>query len=52
MKQPPDEIYLQFYGEGQPEDSTPVNGEVTWCEDRVFDSDVRYVLAKAEATER
>ena len=41
---PPDKIYLQWHGSGDPDDVAPVaRSEVTWCEDKVFPGDVPYV---------
>lgn len=42
----PKTIYLQWFGEDGPElCGTPVNGEVSWCEDKVFEHDVKYLRA-------
>lgn len=49
----PDEIYLQWHGadksELRPDElaSDPdMDADVTWCRDKIFDTDVRYVLDK------
>ena len=43
MKTPPKEIWLQF--SEKPDGETEHEG-VTWCEDKINDSDVRYVIDK------
>ena len=45
----PDAIYLQWHGTD--DEDVMQNGivhedEVTWCRDRINDSDVKYVIAK------
>lgn len=47
----PDKIYLQWVGD----DSEPVNpneimnhNDVTWCSEKVFKRDVKYVRVKSE----
>lgn len=46
MKQPPDKIYLQWHGDGEPNDVGEVDGnEVTWCKDKIFEHDIEYVQA-------
>lgn len=49
---PPDEIYLQWYGDS---DLTDVDGsivvdvnEVSWCTDQIFDNDIRYKRMKSK----
>lgn len=49
MADAPKRIYLQLYGADK-EDLTPEEfkehaGEMTWCTDRIYDTDVEYVLA-------
>ena len=39
----PKEIYLQV-GEGEEETPEPPDG-VTWCQDKIFDSDIKYIRA-------
>lgn len=51
MKGPPKEIWLQFYGDGERDPDADINvhdSEVTWCTEKVFDSDFRYVLDKRQ----
>lgn len=44
MTAPPNTIYLQFRGTGDPCDDTPVDaGDVTWCKDKIFGSDELYI---------
>lgn len=54
MKKPPNEIYLQLQEEECTVDRCPcndINGEgLTWCEDRIHDTDVKYVLASEYET--
>ncbi|MCB1061205.1 MAG: hypothetical protein KDB65_13360 [Calditrichaeota bacterium] len=48
MKQPPEKIYLQWYGDGtfeEPEDIHP--SEITWCQDKMYDADIEYVNASS-----
>lgn len=44
MKKPPKVIYLQWYDESDGEPLDPDRGEVTWCVDRIYDTDLEYVL--------
>ncbi len=43
----PTTIYLQWYGEGGPNDGEvfPSKGDVTWCHDKIFDHDIEFVAA-------
>lgn len=47
MKNIPEKIYLQI-GEEEIEPDYDFNklGEVSWCSDKIFPSDIEYVLAK------
>ena len=43
----PDRIYIQWYGEGHPDEfnadfELPCD-EITWCKDKIFDHDIEYV---------
>ncbi len=39
-------IYLQYHGDGEPDDECPVrDADVTWCRDKIFASDIEYVRA-------
>lgn len=40
-KDAPERIYLQWHGDGEPDEEPPV--EVSWCEDKIFTHDVEYV---------
>lgn len=43
---PPQVIYLQYNGDGEPDDKSPVrDADVTWCRDRIFEHDIKYILA-------
>jgi len=54
---PPDRIWLQWEGADSEDilpsqcDIEPLLGDVTWCKDRQFDTDVEYVRAAADSTE-
>lgn len=43
----PNPLWLQWYGDGDPEiDGEPEgDNDVTWCRDKIFDRDVEYVPA-------
>ena len=43
-KKPPKEIYLQFY-----DDENNIEEEITWCEDRINENDVIYVLKEDQS---
>lgn len=44
MTTPPNTIYLQFHGDSDPCDETPVDPrDVTWCKDKIFGSDELYI---------
>jgi hypothetical protein len=45
---PPSSIFLQWYGDQFPSDCDEEPSDVTWCKDKVFTYDVRYI--KAEST--
>lgn len=41
---PPKVIYLQYHGDGEPDDESPVrDADVTWCRDKIFEHDLEYV---------
>ena len=45
-RQPPEEIYLQWYGDqSEPLEDPPYGTEITFHTHEVFDHDVRYVRA-------
>jgi hypothetical protein len=47
MKEPPKVIYLQWYGEDYFDDNLscdPDADDVTWCQDRINDTDLKYIL--------
>lgn len=49
VSEPPERIWLQWYGEDAPltDPDAPVDlGEVCWCQDSVFDTDIEYVRVK------
>ena len=47
----PKTIWLQWYGDADPDEAgEPDHEDVTWCEDKINDSDVEYVSADALAT--
>lgn len=41
----PERLYLQFGPDGEGDGDPPLMDEVTWCADRIWDSDVLYVRA-------
>ena len=41
-QQPPDEIWLQWHGDQEPEHCNGEPGEVTWSRDAVFRHDIEY----------
>jgi hypothetical protein len=43
---PPKEIWLQWDGDGSPSNA-PIRerGEVCWCQDKIFNGDIKYVRA-------
>jgi hypothetical protein len=42
-------IYLQYYGDGEPDDESPVrDNDVTWCRDKIFESDIKYVRSRTD----
>ncbi len=49
---PPEIIYLQWVGADKDDVTAeelamrPSPGDVTWCSDKMFDTDVKYVRAK------
>lgn len=47
-KEYPDTIYLQFYGDGDVDNAGEISHEnVTWCEDRIYPTDVEYAKVKS-----
>ncbi len=47
MTELPKVIYLQVWGDGDKSEGLPeTNEHITWCADKVFDSDVKYILDK------
>jgi hypothetical protein len=45
---PPSHIYLQWFGEDTAEANyaaVPADAEICWCDDKIFDSDIEYVLS-------
>lgn len=50
MKNKPKEIYLQIDADGEtPEDFNNLH-EITWCEDRINENDLVYVLKEKNGT--
>lgn len=46
---PPETIYLQYHGDGEPDDGLVRDADVTWCRDKIFEYDVEYVRAERSA---
>ncbi|MCG7985025.1 MAG: hypothetical protein JAY90_20025 [Candidatus Thiodiazotropha lotti] len=45
---PPEKIYLQYHGDTDP-NNEPVNSDdVTWCSDKIFNSDIEYVKSPSD----
>ena len=43
---PPEKIYLQWHGDGEPDDLGEVSEhDVTWCRNKIFNHDIEYVSA-------
>ena len=40
----PRRIYLQVFGPDGNDPDGPYDGEITWCVDRINDSDIEYIL--------
>lgn len=50
MLNPPEKIYLQFYGDQEPSSEPTEVGDVTWCQDSIWEHDVLYLRSdRAEA---
>lgn len=48
-KQPPNRIYLQWYGDEEPHEDEVF--EVSWCEDKIYKHDIEYIrVEKPEIT--
>ena len=45
MNTPPDKIYLQFYGDQEPPSEPTEVGDVSWCEDSIFEHYILYLRA-------
>jgi hypothetical protein len=45
MLNPPDKIYLQFYGDQEPPNEPTEVGDVSWCEDLIWKHDILYLRA-------
>ena len=44
---PPNVLWLQFYGDGDPCDESPIDdADVTWCRDKIFGADEMYIRAE------
>src|SRR3990167_10604146 len=52
--QPPDRIWLQFYGNSKPTDFTdpPCLYSVTWWNEKIFKQDIEYVRVAPALTKR
>lgn len=47
MESPPDILWLQYYGDAEPEDTPVDSNDVSWCVDKIFDHDIKYIRAEA-----
>lgn len=53
MTKLPEVIWLQVYGDADKSEGLPPDGtEVTWSMEKVFDSDIKYVLDKRHAPKK
>ena len=44
---PPNVLWLQFCGDGDPCDESPIDdADVTWCRDKIFGADEMYIRAE------
>jgi len=49
---PPRFSWLQWYGDGEPQDGDPAKGEeISWCHEPVFKHDVKYIRADLARTD-
>ena len=43
-RQPPKTLYIQWYGDqDEPLEEPPYGSEVSWCQEQIWNHDVRYV---------
>lgn len=53
MLNPPDKIYLQFYGDQEPPSEPTEHNDITWCKDLIWKHDILYLRAdKTEALQQ
>jgi len=53
MLNPPDKIYLQFYGDQEPPSEPTEHDDITWCQDSIWEHDILYLRSdKAEALQQ
>lgn len=53
MEELPEVIWLQIYGDESKDAGLPPDGaEITWCADKINETDVRYVLDKRHRPNR
>ena len=45
MLNPPDKIYLQFYGDQEPPSEPTEHNDITWCKDLIWKHDILYLRA-------
>jgi hypothetical protein len=45
MLNPPDKIYLQFYGDQEPPSEPTEHNDITWCKDLIWEHDILYLRA-------
>lgn len=48
MLNPPDKIYLQFYGDQEPPSEPTEHNDITWCKDLIWEHDVLYLRSDKE----
>lgn len=45
----PDNLYLQWHGDAEPDDGPTSENDVTWCRDKIFPFDVEYARVPNDA---
>ena len=47
LKEVPRQVWIQWYGDGEPEDGFADDEAVTWCKDKINKHDVCYVTEES-----
>lgn len=51
----PNRIWLQVYGEDEPyefDTNTVKDGDITWCQHKIWESDIEYIRAKPKKSRK